>query len=68
MIISSIKFHKLNLLSDKKTKDGGSPTNSFPRVRQRLICEFDYYNQLHLVKNFQRFLGINPRDFGTGSI
>lgn len=28
-----------------------------------LAYEFNYYDQMHLVKSFQRFLGTNPRDF-----
>ncbi|CAL1519013.1 helix-turn-helix domain-containing protein [Chitinophaga sp. MM2321] len=36
----------------------------FPRQNwTNLTYEFNYYDQMHLIKSFQRFLGINPGDF-----
>ncbi|WEK18723.1 MAG: helix-turn-helix domain-containing protein [Candidatus Pedobacter colombiensis] len=30
-----------------------------------LAYDFNYYDQMHLIKSFQRFLGINPGDFAA---
>jgi AraC-like DNA-binding protein len=32
-----------------------------------LAYEFNYYDQMHLIKSFQRFLGVNPGDFNAGN-